>query len=88
MHRFYFNIEDGASLADTEGAELPDVQAARLEAVRLTGQILKDQPELLWERRDFEMHVTNEERLVLFTIQVLATDAPVLQIEVIPQTPA
>lgn len=34
MPRFFFNVHDDAVTADEEGVELPDVEAAKLEAIR------------------------------------------------------
>lgn len=34
MPRFFFNVHDDAVTADDEGVELPDAEAARLEAIR------------------------------------------------------
>ncbi|WP_336487793.1 DUF6894 family protein [Methylobacterium nigriterrae] len=43
MPRFHFNVYDGVRLPDAEGTDLPDWQAARLEAIRKAGEILKEE---------------------------------------------
>ncbi|WP_371180073.1 hypothetical protein [Bradyrhizobium sp. URHA0013] len=40
--RFHFHIVDGTALTDTDGLELPDTAAAKSEAIRLAGAVLKD----------------------------------------------
>ena len=42
MARFYFHIEDDRTHIDQIGVELPDLEAARDEAVRAAGEILRD----------------------------------------------
>ena len=42
MPRYYFHIEDHRTYVDQVGVELPDLHAARDEAVSAAGQILRD----------------------------------------------
>jgi hypothetical protein len=42
MPRFYFHIDDDRTHIDRVGVELPDLQAARDEAVSAAGQILRN----------------------------------------------
>lgn len=42
MPRFHFHVLDGTSLADEEGTELVDIDAAKAEAVKLAGAVLRD----------------------------------------------
>jgi hypothetical protein len=43
MHRFYFHIRSGEEvIIDQEGMDLPDVNAARLEALAAARHILAD----------------------------------------------
>ena len=41
MPRYYFHSEDGRRFPDEEGTELPSDDAARLEAVRVLGELLR-----------------------------------------------
>ncbi len=45
LPRFLFNVRDGVGYPDRQGTELPDLNAARNEAIRFSGALLKDQPE-------------------------------------------
>jgi len=40
MPRFHFHILDGKNLTDDIGAELADIDAAKVEAVRIVGEVL------------------------------------------------
>ena len=53
MSRYFFHTADGRRDRDRQGTELPDNATARCEAVRFTGAILHDEPEKLWDGRDF-----------------------------------
>jgi hypothetical protein len=44
MPRFFFHLEDGATFLDADGIDLPDLKAARDEAIRATGEMLREIP--------------------------------------------
>ena len=68
MPRFHFNVYDRVCVLDTEGTELPDRQAARLEAVRYAGALLVDEAQHVARGEDWRMDVTDEVGLVLFRL--------------------
>lgn len=76
MPRYHFNIHDGEDLPDLEGVELPDLVAARVEAVRISGECLRDHAVKFWDGHEWQMEVTNDRGLTLFTLTFYATDAP------------
>ena len=88
MPRYFFNMLAGEATSDDEGAELADIEAARIEAMCFTGQMLRDDPRSFWQHPEWQLTVTDETGLSLFSIHVLAVDAPVLQAEIIPRNPA
>ena len=70
MPRYYFHSEDGFLLHDSEGTELADQAAARIEAARLSGILLQERPQALWDSTRWRLLVTDETRMILFTIEV------------------
>jgi hypothetical protein len=59
MPRYYFHIEDDRTEIDQIGTELPDLEAARAEAVRATGEILRNgSARDLWSGKPWRMWVT------------------------------
>ena len=78
MPRFYFHTEDGRPLRDRDGVSLPDLAAARLEAVRALGEILKERSDDFWNERMLRMSVTDQSGLTLFLVEVSAMDSPAL----------
>lgn len=66
MPRFYFNVRDGRDLdEDEEGVELPDVEAARAEALA-TVEELRD--ELGADAARIELEITDDTGRRLLTI--------------------
>lgn len=78
MSRYFFHTEDGTICTDHQGVELPDLRAARIEAAKSVGQIVHDKPDEFWDDGSFKMTVTDESGLVLFMLDLSATDAPAL----------
>jgi hypothetical protein len=42
MPIYHFNVRDGSDIPDPDGTELPNIPAARVEAVKLAGRLLLD----------------------------------------------
>ena len=60
MPRYFFNVQDGQSSPDREGTELPDLETARAEAVRLSGEVLRDAGVKYWDHPAWRLHVGDE----------------------------
>ena len=67
MRRYFFHIHDGASSLDDEGTELPSLDAAREEALRTAGELLRDR-RAPWNGTPWRMEVTDEAGEILFTL--------------------
>lgn len=72
MPRFFFDIEDIELTPDGEGLELEGLNAARLAAVRLSGELLKDAPDRFWAVGEWKCTVKDERGLVLFVLHFYA----------------
>lgn len=79
MPRFHFNICDGICTLDSEGTELPDWQAARLEAIRRAADVLSREADRIALGEDWRIEVTDHTGLVLFQMSFLMIEAPVLR---------
>lgn len=75
MPRYHFNVHDGFDLPDPEGSDLPDLRAARIEAVRYAGSLLHDHAVTFWDHDDWRMEVTDEAGLILFSLIFVASDS-------------
>jgi hypothetical protein len=78
MPRFFFHTADGSRIRDTQGIELADETVARREAVRVAGALLNDDPDLIWDGRDFRVEVTDESGRLVLTVVTLALDSAVV----------
>ena len=76
MPLYFFDIVDGENLPDHHGSEHADLAAARLEATRYSGEVLREMPERFWNAEEWTMTVSDAERTPLFTLQFLARPVP------------
>jgi hypothetical protein len=70
MPRYFFNIHYGDSSLDTQGAELPDNEAAWREATLHAGELFNDIDGKFRPGRQWQLEVTNEEGKPLYLIRV------------------
>ena len=75
MSRYFFTVNDGLP-PDDEGIELSDLGSARIEAVGMAADLLRDRPEALAQGNDWTVSVADESGLLLFQILIVATEAP------------
>ncbi len=74
MPRYFFHLTDGGSTPDPVGSELPDVHAARIEAVVYAAQTLKDSPEMAWSDPEVKVRVSDEEGKHVFTVRITSSE--------------
>ena len=72
MAFFHFEVRTPSHVLITEGSELPDSTAVRIEAAKRIGQLLHDHAGLIWVDQDWQLDVTDEAGLILYSIQVSA----------------
>ena len=60
MPRYFFHVDGGSEQPDTEGTELAGMGQVRSEAVRLTGEILRDMGGRFWDHAAWTLTVTDE----------------------------
>ncbi|MBZ9863114.1 DUF6894 family protein [Mesorhizobium sp. CA12] len=73
MPVFYFHVDNGTFIPDNEGVDLPDLDAARQEAVRAAGEMINESKQSFWERMTpWIMNVTDGQNHLLFTLQFAA----------------
>ncbi len=72
MPRYFFNVYDGYSSLDQDGTELPDIYTAQNEAIRLSGEILREEGGKFWNGTEWKLEVTDVSGAVLFVLQFSA----------------
>ena len=75
MPRFVLQVAGGPDKA----IEARTIGQAKCEAVRFAGRLICDSADRFWDTADFYMTVTDEDGLVLFTLQFVGTDAPAIR---------
>jgi hypothetical protein len=72
---FFFNLAGAVYDPDVVGVELPTMADARLHSTLFAGELLRDRPGLAWEGEELRVEVTDENRLVLFTLILFGVEA-------------
>lgn len=78
MPRYFFHTEGHRSAPDHEGVELPDHYAAKLEALRTMGEMLRGERHDFWDSRVLKLIVTDATGLILFVLDLSAIEAPAI----------
>lgn len=81
MPRYFFHTNNPSerALQDTEGFEFATIHEAKCQAVSYAGRLLCDAAQHFWDRADFELTVTDEKGLILFTMRMFGTQAPAIR---------
>jgi hypothetical protein len=74
--RYFFHIRDGRDYPDDEGTELPDLAAVRTEALKASGEMLRDSKGRaeFWSGDDWTMNVTDEAGQPVLTLRFSGTE--------------
>ena len=79
MPRFYFHVEDDRTTLDQEGIVLPDIEAARQEAITAAGEMLRNgSGKVVWGGKPWRMWVTDRpdaKSKPLFTLRFSASES-------------
>ncbi|THD80982.1 MAG: hypothetical protein E7812_06145 [Phenylobacterium sp.] len=73
MARYFFNTVDGRRYPDEDGADLPDMTAVRAKATRIIGELLKEQPQDLWDTGQLRLEVADEAGAEVLVVEVSLT---------------
>ena len=78
MPRYFFHCMDGRADLDGEGSVFADDNAARVQAIVLAGETLRDEPWHLDGGHALRVEVTNVRGELLFTVVTVSIDAPII----------
>ncbi len=71
--RYYFHADNGRRFRDQEGTELLSDSDARVEAARVLGQLINEDPLSVWHETGLRITVTDQDDKGLFAVGVVAT---------------
>ena len=74
MPRFFFNVRDGKYIPDDEGFVLADIDAARAQAIRASGECLRDMDQKFWDGTEWRMEVADENGATVFVLRFSANE--------------
>lgn len=74
MPRYFFHTLNGSSDQDEVGVELPDVAAARREAIRYGGSLLQDDPDIMAGAGSLRIEVIDERGYFCTAILIQTVD--------------
>ena len=74
MPRYFFHVYDGSSAPDTDGTELPDIYTAQAQAIRTSGEILRDMGAKFWNGTEWRLEVADERGDTLFVLRFSAEE--------------
>ena len=74
MPRYFFHVHDGTSTRDIVGTELPDIFAAQDEAIRTSGELLREMGGKFWDGTEWSLEVTDEAGRVFFRLRFTAEE--------------
>jgi hypothetical protein len=74
MPRYFFSLSDGCVITDQEGEELPGIAAARDEAIRMAGRILRNEGQRALRGTEWCMEVFDDTRQLVFRLSVSGED--------------
>jgi hypothetical protein len=75
MSKYFFHLTTAHDTPDDQGTELNGLDEARWYAVKMIAEVLCNSPEQYWEVEVYRVTVTDEAGLILFTVEVVSTDA-------------
>jgi hypothetical protein len=74
MPRFFFHVFNGEFIPDHAGIDCPTLEEVKDNAVRISGEMLKDQGLQLWRTGHFDMFVCDEHNKTHFRLSFQAED--------------
>ena len=75
MARYFFNLTGDRAWIDKEGVELPDLSAAKAEAVRYFGETLRDHADAFTGSDEWEVDVRDEDGRTLMIFFFLMAES-------------
>ena len=76
---FHSNHPTERDIQDDEGFDFPSIEEAKRQAIIYAGALLSDSALTFWDTADFELTVTDENGLILFSARVTGVEAPAIR---------
>lgn len=74
MPKFFFHVDDGTLHLDADGADLPDIRTAKIQAIKAASEMLQELSSHLWDDRvPWTMTITSETGVMVGSLTLTAT---------------
>lgn len=77
VSRYFFNVSGGEATPFPQCLDLRNIREVRREASRMACKAISDNPDAIWKTGEWQLTVTDDRGLNLFSLLILASDAPV-----------
>jgi len=78
MPRYFFHLTHSEEIRDETGVELESVHSAKCHAVKMIADALCKDPDSFWSADTYRVTVSDSTGLVLLSVEMISTLAPVL----------
>jgi len=75
MPNYNIELRTADRVWETLAVERDDHEGLRVEMARFVGEMLKDHAQKIWLDQDWRVDVTDETGLILYVINIFATDS-------------
>lgn len=76
MPNYHIELRTADRVWETHEIERDDLKALRIEIARFVGELLRDHAGKIWEDQDWRVDVTDGSGLILYVMNIFATDSP------------
>lgn len=76
---YFFNLSNGSEQLDSDGIDLPNIHAARIEGIKYFSESLKENADVIEGDCDWQLTVCNERGSILLTFIFMLSVAPALR---------
>jgi len=74
--RYHFNLHDHRYVPDPEGSDLPNLEHAKRQAIKLAAAILLNCPDEFLSSKEWRVEVTDPSGVLHFTVGLAVSHAP------------
>ena len=74
MPRYFFNVYDGQSALDEDGMVFSDIYVAQAQAIRMSGELLREMGLRFWDGTEWRLEVTDDKGNVLLVLRFSAEE--------------
>jgi hypothetical protein len=75
MPQYHIELRTESRVWETLDVESVNLSDLRIEVAKFVGELLRDHASRIWEDQDWQVDVTDQTGLILFVLQVVATES-------------